>query len=168
MCISHLQSGRKYPSAFFCHLNYRVYRNGLPFCKTKWDSKRRTQWCKGLGKSLRKDMPTLKAPTVTLLSNQLNGFVLWEWKPFTLYPAHGSMEIHLPVVHPLYKWIVCNYSFSLQWAAFFCLAWAVFPEPLQSAVTVEEAEQDMLYVTTDYHELCEPNPVLVCFGVLNC
>lgn len=52
------------------------------------------------------------------------------------------MKIHPPVIHPLYKWIVCDYTVSSVFSA--------LPGPLQSAVTAEEAEQGMLYVTTDH------------------
>lgn len=47
--------------------------------------------------------------------------------------------------------ILCTSGWSVTtvWAVFFCLAWAVSPELLQSAVTTEEAEQGLLYVTTD-------------------
>lgn len=54
-------------------------------------------------------------------------------------------------------------QFLLQWAAFFCLAWAVFLEPLQSAVTAEESRVCCMWQQI-ISGLCEPNPVFVFWG----
>lgn len=91
-------------------------------------------------------MPTLKAPIVTLLSKQLNSFVLWEWKPFFSLASIWKYENTSTCYSPFYKQIGCDYSVSsVSLPCLGCSTWA-FAKCCDSG----GGRLGMLYVTTDH------------------